>query len=289
MSGLPKGAGVSLKPQHFQDIIDHTPAVDFFEIHAENYMSSGGPHLTYLEKIREQYPLSVHGVGLSLGSAEGVSAAHLAELKKLVARFQPTQVSEHLAWSQWQTTFINDLLPLPYSEEALHTLTQNINKTQDVLQRSILVENPSAYLQFDKQKYSEPEFLNTLCKSTGCGLLLDLNNIVVSAFNMGFDALDYLKQIDLQYVGEVHLAGHKETPLLADKNLKIDDHGSAVSEAVWDLLTTLIQRNQAALPLLIEWDTDVPQLDVLLAEARKAKKIMQATLISHSLNRVCRC
>lgn len=289
LKSLPSGAGVSLKPQHFETILDSSPALDFFEIHPENYMSPGGPHLGFLEKIRARYPLSMHSVGMSLGSAEGPKDAHLKKLKTLADRFQPAQISEHLSWSHWHDVFLNDLLPLPYTKEALQTLTTNINKVQDFLQRKILIENPSSYLNFDQQDYSEMEFINTLCKKTGCGLLLDLNNIVVSAFNNKFDSQDYLNEIDVDHIGEVHLAGHKNTQLQGDKLLKIDDHGSQVCEEAWDLLHLLLTRKQQALPLLVEWDTEVPDFAVLFAEAEKAKKLMQNTLVKLTLNRVCRC
>lgn len=275
---LPCASGVSLKSQHFAYILEHKPDLGFFEIHPENYMSPGGLHLKYLDRIRQHYPLSMHGVGLSLGSADGIKEEHLKQLVQVVKRFEPAQVSEHLAWSHWNEVFLNDLLPLPYTEESLNIVSENIERVQEALQRNILIENPSIYIDFSRHDFSEPEFLTALCKKTGCALLLDLNNIVVSAFNNSFSARDYLEDIPVEYLAEVHLAGHSEKSLLADKKIRIDDHGSHVSDEVWRLAEALFAHAQKALPLLVEWDTDIPEFSVLHAEASKAQTLMRRCL-----------
>lgn len=279
-NSLPCATGVSLKPQHFTHILEHQPKLGFFEIHPENYMSSGGLHLKYLERIRQHYPLSMHGVGLSLGSSDGISENHLNQLVKLVKRFEPAQVSEHLSWSHWNDVFLNDLLPLPYTEESLALVSENIERVQNALQRNILIENPSIYIDFKHHDFSEAEFLTALCKKTGCALLLDINNIAVSAFNNGFNASEYLDNVPFDLVGEIHLAGHSEKRLIADKKIRIDDHGSKVGDEVWMLMEQLFKLARQPFPLLVEWDTDVPEFSVLQAEANRAHTLMQACLLN---------
>ena len=272
---LPLSTGVCLKPQHFDFILEEQPDIGWLEIHPENYMSAGGPHHYYLSKLCERYPLSMHGVGMSLGSSTGIDEDHLRKLKRLVDLYQPAQVSEHLAWSHWNEIFLNDLLPLPYTHESLNVMCTNIDKVQSTLNKNILIENPSVYIEYSMSDYDEPDFLNELCLRTGCELLVDVNNIAVSAFNNNFNPLHYINKLPLNKIGEVHLAGHTVKPLHGDKVIRIDDHGSKISAEVWSLLESLLSLSQRKLPLLVEWDTDIPSFDILLGEAQQAQHIMQ--------------
>ena len=271
---IPASAGVGLKAQHFQDILESKPDLGWFEVHAENYMGDGGLPHHHLSQIRRDYPLSVHGVGLSLGSAEGVSDAHLAKLKTLFQRYEPALVSEHISWSTTGGVFFNDLLPLPYTEECLSILSNNIDKTQNALGRSILVENPSTYVAFAQSVIPEHEFLIEIARRTGCGLLLDVNNVYVSAHNHGFDAETYLDAIPEDLVGEIHLAGHAVEEV-DGHTIRIDDHGSQVLDEVWQLFARTYRR-MTHVPFLIEWDANLPAFETLYAEARKAKDLVQA-------------
>ncbi|WP_374764492.1 MNIO family bufferin maturase [Yunchengibacter salinarum] len=264
--------GVSLKTEHFDDVLAHGPDLAFFEIHAENAMIDAGATLTVLERINAQIPLSVHGVGLSLGSAEGLDDAHLKRFKAVVDRFNPVLVSEHLAWSRGNGVYLNDLLPLPLTQESLSVMANNVDRVQQTLGRRILVENPSSYMAFESSTLPEPEFLAMLADRTGCGLLLDVNNIYVSSRNMGTSAETYLDAIPTEAVGEVHLAGHVVKDI-EGRELRIDDHGSAVSAPVWDLYERLIEA-AGSLPTLVEWDTNIPPFQTLLTEADKARAIM---------------
>lgn len=275
-SRLPTNVGISLKPQHYQAILESRPDIGWFECHPENYMGDGGlPHY-FLSEIAQHYPISMHGVGLSLGSADGIDKDHLNKLASLVATYQPAQVSEHLAWSHWNSIFLNDLLPLPYTNEFLDVVTSNIHLVQDTLQRRILVENPSAYLGFKHNDMSEMEFLHQLVERTGCGLLLDINNVYVSAHNQNYSCEEYIDHYPLQAVGEIHLAGHAQNQ--TDRGtLLIDDHGSPVIDAVWQLFSYTLEQIKQAVPVLIEWDTNIPELAVLLTEADKAKRLMPDT------------
>lgn len=270
------GIGVGLKAQHYEQILAQKPDIDWFEVHPENYMGAGGLPHKYLSEINQHYPLSMHGVGLSLGSANGVNEAHLNALKTVVKRYQPAQVSEHLSWSHWNQTFLNDLLPLPYHQEALSVVTSNIHKVQDALQRTILIENPSAYLGFTSSEMTETEFLHEIVKQTGCGLLLDINNVHVSANNQHYSSEDYLSHYPLHAVGEIHLAGHAQE-LIDGETVLIDDHGSPVIDAVWQLFNHALERLEHDVPVLIEWDTDIPSLEILLNEAHKARALIQAS------------
>jgi hypothetical protein len=269
---LPATSGVSLKPEHYREVLETLPEIGWFEIHPENYMGEGGSPHRYLSEIRDHYPLSMHGVGMSLGSSTGIDPDHLRALCELVNRYEPQQVSEHLAWSHFEGTFLNDLLPLPYHEESLQVMSTNIDRVQNALGRTILVENPSTYVNFNINTWSEPEFLRELVKQTGCGLLLDVNNIYVSACNQGFDPYDYLSKVPIDAVGEVHLAGHT----IQDINgveIRIDDHGSPVCDAVWRLHESLLHRLASPGPVLIEWDTDIPEFSILMDEAGKSDSI----------------
>ncbi|RMF08192.1 MAG: DUF692 domain-containing protein, partial [Alphaproteobacteria bacterium] len=248
------------------------PEVGWFEIHTENYMGAGGPAQTLLAKVAADYPLSCHGVGLSLGSAEGLDSDHLERVAAVIERYQPTLVSEHLSWCRARGDYLNDLLPLPLTREALEVTAGNIDRFQDRIGRQVLVENPSSYLEFEISEMSEPEFLSELVARTGCGILLDINNIYVSAHNNGWDAEAYLRAIPADAVGEFHLAGHA-TRTGEGWQLLIDDHGSRVPEAVWSLYEqalTLIGRR----PTLIEWDTNVPSLTTLVDEASQAQRLL---------------
>lgn len=267
---LASRAGIGLRTAHLRQIAEQKPSAGFLEIHAENYMNEG-PLMAQLERIRRDNELSVHGVGLSLGSADGLDAAHLQRLKALVDRVQPALVSEHLAWSVVDGAYLNDLLPLPYTEEALRFVARNVEQAQETLGRKILMENPSRYLRFAASVIPEEEFLAELVRRTGCGLLCDVNNIFVSCHNTEGDPLRWLDSIPAEAVGEFHVAGHAVND--ADgRPVLIDDHGSRVHEAVWRLLGEAIARFGNR-PILVEWDTDVPALAVLLDEAAHADRI----------------
>lgn len=260
-------AGIGLRSAHYRALLDERPKVGWLEVHPENYFC-GGLHKHYLERARELYPVSFHGVGLSLGSAGPVSSGHLAQLKALVDRFEPVRVSDHAAWSASGNAHLNDLLPLPYNEETLAALCRNIETTQDCLGRTILIENPSTYLAFQNSCMSEPEFLIEAARRTGCGLLLDISNIFVQAHNHGIDPHAYIEAIPLGLVGEFHLAGHSERQF-SEASLLIDTHNRPVADAVWPLYEFALRRLGAA-PALIEWDQDLPPLRVLADEAQKA-------------------
>jgi uncharacterized protein (UPF0276 family) len=269
------GSGIGLRSPHIAKILATRPPVDWLEVHAENYMG-GGPAVRTLERIRRDYPLSVHGVGLSLGSAEGLDAGHLERLAGLVERLQPALVSEHLSWSIAGGAYLNHLLPLPYTEEALAVVSEAVDRVQERLGRRLLVENPSSYLRFRHSPMPEAEFLNALVRRTGCGLLCDVNNVYVSCENLGDDAAAYLEAIDPVAVEEIHLAGHAVNDA-DERAILIDDHGSRVAEAVWRLHARALARF-GAVPTLVEWDTDVPPLAVLLEEAAKASAMLLGAL-----------
>ena len=267
---LPSRAGIGLRTAHLGRISTEKPFAGFLEIHAENYMGAG-PQVSALERIRADYQLSVHGVGLSLGCAEGLDGLHLSRLASVVERFQPVLVSEHLAWTGIGGAYLNDLLPLPYTEEALAAVVRNVDHAQTVLRRPLLIENPSRYLRFVASAIPESEFLSALVARTGCGLLCDVNNVFVSTHNTGGDPLQWLDSIPAAAVGEFHLAGHSANQ--ADGlTVLIDDHGSRVGAEVWALYAEALARIGHR-PTLIEWDTAVPELEVLLDEAAQADRI----------------
>lgn len=267
---LPR-AGVGLKPEHVDAILAERPDVGFFEIHAENYMGDGGPRHRRLEAIRAFYPLSLHGVGLSIGSPRPLDRAHLARLAAVARRYEPGLFSEHLAWSSHDQGFLNDLLPLPYTEETLAAVCAHIDQTQEALGRRMLLENPSTYVVFAQSSIPETEFLNEVARRTGCGLLLDVNNVEVCAANHGFDATAYLDAFPLEHVGEIHLAGYAEAEDEAGHPLLIDAHDSLVRPNGWALYEKLIA-SIGARPTLIEWDNEVPDWPTLHAEARRADR-----------------
>lgn len=273
---IPACAGIGLRAQHYAEALDSRPAVGWMEVHSENYFGDGGPPLQYLERVREHYPLSLHGVGLSLGSTDPLNKAHLRKLKQLARRFEPGLVSEHLCWSSVGGTYLNDLLPIPYTQEALDHTAQRVEQAQAFLGRQILVENVSSYLQYRHSTVPEWEFLSEVAARSGCGILLDVNNVYVSAKNHGFDPRDYLTGIPADVVKEVHLAGFAVNRY-DEGEILIDDHGSRVAPPVWDLFVQAI-RHVGVRPTLIEWDTNLPPLEVLLDEARRADELLEKHL-----------
>jgi uncharacterized protein (UPF0276 family) len=264
-------AGIGLRAQHYPSFLEGRPRIGWLEVHSENYFGAGGYDLHVLGHVRRDYPVSLHGVGLSLGSADGLRERHLAKLQRLVARIDPWLVSEHLCWGAYGECHFNDLLPLPYTEEALRLMAARVDQVQTALGRRILIENVSSYLQYRDSTIPELEFVAELARQSGCGILLDVNNLFVNSVNHGFDSVAALKAIPVQTVEEIHLAGH--TP--ADFCL-IDDHGSRVTDAVWSLYEAACARF-GAISTLIEWDTRIPGLDVLLDEARKVETILART------------
>jgi uncharacterized protein (UPF0276 family) len=270
---LPRRAGVGFKPEHFAAILAGPREVGFFEVHAETYMGEGGPPHRRLEAIRARYPLSLHGVGLSIGSPRPLDRDHLARLRGLIRRYEPAQFSEHLAWSSHDQGFLADLLPLPYDDETLAVVCRHIDETQETLATRMLLENPSTYVQFSDSAIAETEFLAEVVRRTGCGLLLDVNNVYVSATNHGFDPFAYLTAFPLRHVGEIHLAGSADAVDDEGAPLLIDAHNSPAPAPVWALYEETVRR-LGPTPTLIEWDNDVPQWPVLAAEARRAETAM---------------
>lgn len=272
-SSIPARAGIGLRADHYDTVLETLPPVGWLEVHSENYFGAGGKPLDYLERIRAHYALSLHGVGLSIGSTDPLNQRHLAQLKGLIQRFEPTLVSEHLSWSSVGGRYLNDLLPLPYTEDALDHFSKRVVQVQDALGRQILIENPSSYLQYAASAIPEWEFLTVLAERSGCGVLLDVNNIYVSACNHGFDASAYLRTIPRHLVREIHLAGFTVNRF-AGSEILIDTHSRPVDPAVWVLYRQAVARF-GAIPALVEWDTDLPELAVLVAEAEYADAILE--------------
>ena len=267
--------GLGLRAPHLAEVVATRPAVGWWEVHAENYLGRG-PARRQLEAIRRDYPVAVHGVGLSLGTAEGPDRRHLERVRRLIDGLDPALVSEHLSWSIAGGAYLNHLLPLPYTEESLARLGDNVEIAQAALGRRLLIENPSSYLRFRHSTIAEPEFLAELARRTGCGLLCDVNNVYVTTQNFGLDARAYLAALPPAAVGEIHLAGHARND--ADgRTILIDDHGSRVAEPVWALYRDALERFPRT-PTLIEWDTDIPALEVLLDEAGRAARRLGAGL-----------
>ncbi|TAM85208.1 DUF692 domain-containing protein [bacterium] len=271
---MPAEAGIGLRAPHVERILRDRPYIPWLEVHSENLFAAGGGIQSAMAQIRADYPLSLHGVGLSLGSADELNPAHLGRLKALVDRYQPALVSEHLCWGAVGGLHSNDLLPLPFTEEAVRLLVSRIGQVQEVLGRGILVENISNYLRFCGGDYTEWEFVVEVVRRSGCGLLLDVNNIYVNAVNHAFDPLDYLRAIPTEVVGEIHLAGFTRKDDLPVP-LLIDTHSRPVSDAVWSLYAEAIAR-LGPVPTLIEWDQDIPDLEMLLAEAGRAEEVLDA-------------
>lgn len=271
-SHLPVATGVGLRAAHHDRVFTERPATGWLEVHTENFLG-GGAALTMLEAVRAHYPVSLHGVGLSLGSADGLDAGHLARIAALVRRIDPAAVSDHVSWSVTGGVYFNDLLPIPYDEEALAVIVRNVMQFQEAIGRSVMVENPSTYLRHRQSDRAEPQFLAELCQRAGCGLLLDVNNVFVSTQNHSGDAEAYLADIAQAPIGEIHLSGH-HLRQVGNRAIRIDDHGSPVAEPVW----ALYERALALIgprPTLIEWDSAIPPLEVLLAEADKAQSRLQ--------------
>ena len=266
---LPNGVGVGYKPQHFAAIMDDPGPVAWLEIHAENYMGDGGRPLAQLRALSERFPISVHGVGLSIGGEGRLEPDHLDRLKRLCDWLQPASFSEHLAWSTHGAEYLNDLLPLPYTDTTLARVADHIDEVQETLGRRMLLENPSSYLAFAESTWAETDFLAELVRRTGCGMLLDINNVFVSATNLGTSPQAYIDAYPLDAVGEMHLGGHDEDADDAGRPLLIDSHGAPVADPVWTLLDHALARSGPR-PVLVEWDTDVPDWPVLAAEAERA-------------------
>jgi hypothetical protein len=272
-SRLPVATGIGLRAAHHQRVRDERPEIAWLEVHTENFLG-GGATPALLEALRARHAISLHGVGLSLGSAEGLDEDHLARIAALVRRLDPAAVSDHVSWSVTGGVYFNDLLPIPYDEEALSVIVRNVMRFQEAIGRTVMVENPSTYLQHAQSDRAEPQFLAELCRRSGCGLLLDVNNVYVSSENHGGDAQAYLAAIAHLPIGEIHLSGH-HLRRIGNRAIRIDDHGSPVTDAVW----TLYEQALALIgprPTLVEWDSALPPLETLLAEAGKAQKRLDA-------------
>jgi len=270
---IPACAGIGLRAVHYREVLDRLPPVGWLEVHSENYFGAGGSPHAYLEALRPHYPLSLHGVGLSLGSTDPLDVQHLDKLQTVIKRYEPALVSEHLSWGSVEGRHYNDLLPLPYTGEALNHVAQRVAETQERLGRRILMENPSTYLRFAHSTIPEAEFLAELVRLTGCGILLDVNNVYVSARNHSSDPYDYLNAMRPTDVAEIHLAGFTVNRFDGGEIL-IDTHSRPVHPEVWALYRAAIAA-LGPVPTLIEWDTDLPPLDVLTAEASKAQRILE--------------
>lgn len=268
--------GIGFRQPHYRELLDRVPALGFLEVHSENFFAHGGASLRVLEKAREHYPISLHGVGLSLASADHLAQTHLLKLQELVARIEPALVSEHVCWGAIDGVHFNDLLPIPYSDEALALLAARVDRVQNTLRREILLENVSAYLQYRESTWSETGFLAELAQRTGCGILFDVNNLYVNAVNFGFDARRLISELPASCVRQIHLAGHLKTD-----DCLIDDHGSRVNAEVWELYRATLSRIGPK-PTLIEWDTNIPELNVLLDEAARAHAIQTQSEVLHA-------
>jgi len=271
---LPRACGIGLKPEHFRELLDTRPALGFVEVHAENYMVPGGPYHHYLSRVHEHYALSIHGVGLSIGGDAPLDEAHLQRLVELLDRHRPERFSEHLAWSSHGGHFFNDLLPLPYTEARLQRVCEHVDQVQRRLNRQILLENPATYVQFADSAIPETEFLSEVIARTGCGLLLDVNNVYVSCINHGLNSRDYIRALPCDRVGEIHLAGFTRDRDAAGAPLLIDSHGSPVADAVWQLYEFALDLT-GPVATLIERDNNLPPLPMLVAEALQAQTLLE--------------
>lgn len=271
---IPAHAGIGLRAEHYQEILETLPDISWMEVHSENYFAEGGRPLHYLEKISQHYPLSLHGVGMSIGSTDKIDIEHLDKLNKLIHQFQPGLVSEHLSWGSFQGRHFNDLFPMPYTGEALQHMVRRVDYVQEYLGRQILIENVSSYLQFECSTIAEWDFLTELAQRSGCGILLDVNNIYVNSHNHHFSAEHYIEAIPGEFVKEMHLAGHTVKEI-DNTRILIDTHDQRVTDKVWALYKKAIQRF-GPIPTLIEWDSDLPTLEVLLNEAGRAEQILQS-------------
>jgi uncharacterized protein len=276
---LPARAGVGLKAEHCRTILEVKPDMGFFEVHAENYMGAGGPPHRFLTAIRDRYPLSIHGVGLSIGASCPLDQAHLQRLNTLLSRYAPAFFSEHLAWSSHDCGFLNDLLPIPYTTQSLARVVEHIDQVQETLARQVLLENPSTYVAFEESTYAEVEFISAVARQTGCGLLLDVNNAYVASINQQWDPLAYLDAYPLAAVQQIHLAGHARQTDDRGCPLLIDTHDRHVADEVWSLFAHVV-RTTGPLPTLIEWDTHLPDWNTLAAEAARADAIMHTVQLT---------
>ena len=261
--------GVGLRHPHYRQVLEELPCIDWFEVHSENFFYTGGAPANFLTAIREHYPLSIHGIGLSLGSADGLDQNHLRRLKQLIERIDPFLVSEHLSWSTIGGIYLPDLFPVPYNDQSLQILRDNINHAQEYLGRELLIENPSSYIEYKASNTTEVDFIVTLCQQTGAKLLLDVNNIFVSCSNHKWNAYEYIKRIPSNMVKELHLAGHSFKQIDANTVLRVDTHDSHVCPEVWELYALALQKF-GLVPTLLEWDANIPDLQALIKEANKA-------------------
>jgi len=271
------GAGIGLRSQHYQTILKNKPDVPWFEVLTDNYMGAGGLPLYHLEQVRNNYPISFHGVGLSLGSADPINMKYLSKLKQLIKRYQPVHVSDHLAWVSIHNHYTHELLPFPYNHEALEIVSDKINHVQDFLGQALIVENPSTYLGFNNSEMAEWNFIQEVVNRTGCELLIDINNIYVSASNHGFNPVEYISSIPKQRVKEIHLAGYEDR-----QTYLYDTHGYSIHDVVWDLYEVALSYFDAT-PTLIEWDNDIPGFDILLNEANKAQNYLNQSKIQQKI------
>jgi uncharacterized protein (UPF0276 family) len=272
---LPNKAGIGLKPEHMRDLLSQDAPIGFLEVHAENYMGAGGAPHALLAILRERYPLSLHGVGLSIGAEGPLDSRHLDRLAGLIARYEPQSFSEHLAWSSHDDAYLNDLLPIAYTDQTLQRVADHIDEVQERLGCAMLLENPSTYVGFTASTWSEADFLKEVVRRTGCGLLLDVNNVQVTCTNHASDPIAYLDALPVEAVGEIHLAGYAVDADSLGAPLLIDAHGTPVADDVWTLFRHALQRT-GPMPTLIEWDNDVPPLATLLQEAAKADAVLDA-------------
>jgi len=272
---LPHSVGVGYKPQHLDDILADAGHVKWLEIHAENYMSAGGPPIAQLKRLAEQFPISCHGVGLSIGGERPLDKDHLSRLKHLISWLKPASFSEHLAWSTHEGGYLNDLLPVPYNMDTVQRVADHVNEVQDTLGVQMLLENPSVYVAFAASTMDEITFINEVVSRTGCGLLLDVNNVFVSGTNQEYSPEDYIAQFPVEHIGELHLGGHLEDKDEHGAPLLIDSHNDKVVDPVWTLLDTLLTRSGPK-PILVEWDNDIPDWATLEAEAARATKALEA-------------
>jgi uncharacterized protein (UPF0276 family) len=278
-------AGASFKHEHLPAILKDGTQDGFFEVHAENYMGAGGPPHHALEQIRRDYPVSLHGVAMSIGGPQSLDRNHLERFRTLVERYEPALVSEHLAWSTHEANYFNDLLPLPYTEATLKRVSEHIDEVQQAIRRPILLENPSTYVIFRESTMSETDFIRGIVQRTGCGLLLDVNNVFVSATNHGYSAREYLHDFPIGHVGEIHLAGHAEQFDDEGDRLLIDSHDGPISDAVWKLFEIVLNRS-GPIPTLVEWDSSIPDWPVLKAEAAAAQDILDQYVTPYASGKV---
>lgn len=281
-TSLPTAAGIGLRAPHHKKVLNERPAVRWWEVHSENYFADGGPSIAFLEEVRRDYPISLHGVSSSLGGVDDLFERHLERLRRLVERVEPAAISEHVCWSSIGTRHFNDLLPLPYTKESLAQVCERVTRMQESLQRVVLVENVSSYVQWKQADFDEWEFLVEIGKRTGCRLLLDINNVYVTASNHGISAKQYIDAIPSEFVQEIHLAGFER-----HEDFIIDTHGTPIDSAVWWLFEYAISR-MGPKPTLIEWDTAIPELPVLMREAMKAERILRAALAMNNDNEALR-